>query len=208
MIAREGDTSLAQDWYDTHAEHFAQRTMGNDMREIYDRFLAHLPSGAHILDAGCGPGRDAKAFIDRGYRVSAIDASAAMVRMCTEHAGIPARQMRFQDVTYHNEFDGIWACASLLHAAREELPGILRQLSRALKPGGIFYMSFQLGEGDRVEPDGRRFTNFTPDALKSVLARSGQLKIIEMWDVKLGDGERRKRWLHALARRDDNRTIP
>ena len=198
---------MTHDWYDTHTEHFVQRTLGNDMSDVYRRFLAHLSPGAHILDAGCGPGRDAKAFRDRGYQVTAFDASAAMVRHCTKHAGIPARLMRFQDAEFEQEFDGIWACASLLHVIRDELPWVIRRLSQSLKPGGIFYMSFQFGDADRVEPDGRQFTNFTPESLSRLLNDAGHLELIELWDVNLGDGERRKRWLHALARRD-NRATP
>jgi SAM-dependent methyltransferase len=193
---------LTQDWYDAHAEHFTQRTMGNDMSDVYRRFLSHLPSKAHILDAGCGPGRDARAFVDRGFRVTAFDASIAMVERCARHASVPVHHLRFEDVSFENEFDSVWACASLLHVPRGQLPEVLSRVTRALKAGGIFYMSFQVGEDDRKEPDGRLFTNFTQQSLRHLLDESGQLAVIEMWEVELdGAGGQRKRWLHALSRK-------
>jgi SAM-dependent methyltransferase len=190
------------EWYDTHADHFVQRTLGNDMSDIYRRFLKLLPAGAHILDAGCGPGRDARAFRDRGFRVTAFDASAAMVERCGKHAGVPVHHLRFEDVSFENEFDAVWACASLLHVSRADLPHVLDRLARALKDGGVFYMSFQVGEDDRREADGRLFTNFTQPSLRRVLDQIGTLEIIEMWEVELdGAGGQRKRWLHLLARK-------
>src|SRR4051794_16741323 len=171
------------DWYDANAEHFAQRTLGNDMSDVYRPFLELLPAGGHILDAGCGPGRDAKSFCERGFRVTAFDASAAMVALCTRHASIPALHLQFDAVNFEAIFDGVWACASLLHVPREALPDTIRQLARALKPGGIFYMSFQSGEGERVEPDGRLFTNFSPAALRQMIDGIDDLDAIDLWEV-------------------------
>jgi 2-polyprenyl-3-methyl-5-hydroxy-6-metoxy-1,4-benzoquinol methylase len=73
--------------------------------------------GGRILDAGCGPGRDALAFAERGYELIAFDASTAMVRVARERVGsrIVVHLMRFEDLNGQSEFDGIWACASLLH---------------------------------------------------------------------------------------------
>src|SRR3954447_20899945 len=188
------------DWYDANAEHFAQRTLANDMSDVYRPFLELLPAGGHILDAGCGPGRDAKAFCERGFHVTAFDASPAMVALCTRHASIPALQLRFHDVNFEAEFDGVWACASLLHVPRAELPETIRRLARALKAGGIFYMSFQSGEGERVEPDGRLFTNFTLVALRQMIDGIGGLDAIHIWEMDVEGATQRKRWLHALAR--------
>lgn len=193
---------MSVEWYDRHADHFVQRTLGNDMSDVYRRFLSLLPIGAHILDAGCGPGRDAKAFRDRGFLVTAFDASAAMIERCAKHAGVSVHQLRFEDVTFANEFDAVWACAALLHVPRAELPQALDRLTGALRDGGVFYMSFQMGDDDRREPDGRLFTNFTQPSLRRLLDHVGQLAVIEMWEVELDSaGGQRKRWLHALTRR-------
>jgi 2-polyprenyl-3-methyl-5-hydroxy-6-metoxy-1,4-benzoquinol methylase len=86
------------------------------MSPVYGRFLRHVPASGRILDAGCGVGRDALAFAEHGF-VMGFDASAEMVRMARERVGDLAeiRQMRSEEVAWREEFDGVWACASLLH---------------------------------------------------------------------------------------------
>ena len=78
-----------------------------------------LPEKALILDFGCGSGRDAKYFLKRGYRVEAADGSIKMCRAAEELAGIPVRQMRFQELREEKKYDGIWACASVLHLSKD-----------------------------------------------------------------------------------------
>ncbi len=52
-------------WYDDNAEGFAERTRTLDLSHLYDKFLAHVTPNGAILDAGCGSGRDSKAFLER-----------------------------------------------------------------------------------------------------------------------------------------------
>lgn len=107
-----------QAYYRDHAQAFFKRTAHENVEELYSRFLPLLPTGAHIFDAGCGSGRDTKAFAERGYQVTAMDASAEMAALAEEFSGQPVRVMRFQAVDYVEAFDGIWTCASLLHVHR------------------------------------------------------------------------------------------
>ena len=92
------------------------------------KFLIHVPAGGDILDAGCGSGRDALAFHRAGYRVTAFDASPEMCRMARQYTDLPVIQMTFQEMTWRSAFDGIWACASLLHVPQVELPDVLGTL--------------------------------------------------------------------------------
>lgn len=62
-------------YYDRHAVTFFGLTANVDMTALHERFLSHIPPGGYVLDAGCGSGRDAKAFLVSGYRVAAFDAS-------------------------------------------------------------------------------------------------------------------------------------
>jgi len=138
-------------YYTQHAEAYAHTTRTVDMAPLYARFLPHVPAGGLILDAGCGSGRDALAFLQQGYAVEAFDASPELAQLASQHAGIPVKVMRFQDVDDTARFDAIWACASLLHVPQAELPQVLGQLWHSLKPGGVFYLSFKLGEGERSQ---------------------------------------------------------
>src|SRR6516164_3275264 len=85
-------------YYDTHAEKYIRDTIGIDMEWFYEPFLALVPAGGHILDVGCGSGRDTLAFLGRGFRVTAIDASAVMARLASERLGQAVAVLRVQDL--------------------------------------------------------------------------------------------------------------
>lgn len=197
----EGQYLMSVEFYDQNARSFFSQTVAADMSEAQNRFLHYVPRGGRILDAGCGSGRDAKAFAERGYEVEAFDASAEMVRMSSEHTGLPVQQMTFEQVHWDKHFDGIWASASLLHVPRSDLTHIIAKLRQALKRDGILYLSFKYGTDER-EKDGRRFTDMDEEALQTELRQAGDLDLIEIWtseDVR--PGRTGERWLSALSRR-------
>ena len=104
-------------YYDLNAERFEADTGELDLSELYARFIKRMEPRGRVLDVGCGVGRDALAFAKRGYSVVAFDGSAEMVRLARERiAGLAeVLQMRFDEMPWREEFDGVWACASLLH---------------------------------------------------------------------------------------------
>lgn len=82
-------------YYEQFAAEFFGSTVGVDMAGIHQRFLSQLTPGAHVLDAGCGSGRDAKAFAEAGFQVTAFDASAALARLASTHCGFEVAVRRF-----------------------------------------------------------------------------------------------------------------
>ena len=190
---------MFEDYYNKHTADYIDATIGLDMSKFYDRFLKHLPQGGSILDLGCGPGRDAKAFLDRGYDVSAVDGSIEMVRYAKAHTGLPVLHKQFEDLNFDRTFDGIFACASLLHVKKQDLPDLLTKLHGALNPGGVLYMSFKHGdfEGER---NGRYFTDLTEAGLAALLAQVPFIAI-DTWrtsDIRPGRGS--EEWLNAVVR--------
>lgn len=103
------------------------------------------------MDAGCGSGRDTKVFLRRGYVVTAMDASAEMARLASAYTGLQIHHLRFEKMEFTSAFDAIWASASLLHEPRVSLQTVLERVIAALQPGGICYISFKLGDGERTE---------------------------------------------------------
>ena len=146
------------DYYNKHAEEFTASTFEVDMESLYQPFLAELPEGARILDVGCGSGRDTLAFKKKGYQVDSIDYSKELVKKASRLTGIPIKLKSFYEVDDYEAYDGIWACASLLHCERSRLAEVIGKLISALKPGGMLYMSFKYGTTER-ENDGRIFTD-------------------------------------------------
>lgn len=189
-----------RDFYNENASSFFEGTVGEDMSENYKAFLERLPQDAHILDAGCGSGRDSLAFKEMGYQVTAIDASEELCKLAAEYIRQEVRNIRFEELDYENAFDGIWACASLLHVPSVELPQVIEKLAKASKEDGVMYASFKYGdfEGER---NGRYFYDLTEEKAEELFTVGG-LKVVKMWitgDVREGRGD--EKWLNLIADR-------
>lgn len=199
---REASNPTIQ-YYEEHAEEFTSNTLNADMSSIRSRFLTYLPTGCRILDFGCGTGRDSKAFQELGYDVTAIDGSEALCGIAQSLTGLPVRCLDFRDYTLEEGevYEGIWACASLLHLKKDELLPVMKELSQALTPGGAFYVSFKYGtfEGER---NGRHFTDFTIEEFREFIKSIPELSVAEYWvtgDVRPGRGD--ERWLNIVLQR-------
>jgi SAM-dependent methyltransferase len=194
-------SDLTVSYYDTQAARYAGETLRLDVTGLYEPFLALVPPGGHILDAGCGSGRDSLDFLRRGYQVTAFDASEEMARLAGQVTGLPVTVLRFQDVAYDGVFDGIWACASLLHVPRGEIGDVFTRLTRALRPGGVWYMSFKVGNEEGVR-DGRFFNDYTVPFLRQLIGEQLLLTVIDTWQTgDLGPRQRGTLWTNAVVRR-------
>ncbi|UUS60121.1 MULTISPECIES: bifunctional 2-polyprenyl-6-hydroxyphenol methylase/3-demethylubiquinol 3-O-methyltransferase UbiG [unclassified Acinetobacter] len=185
------------DYYNKHAEEFIALTFDVDMESLYQPFLAELPEGARILDVGCGSGRDTLAFKDKGYQVEAIDYSAELVKKAKELTGIEVRQQSFYELNESEKYDGIWACASLLHCDRDFLPEVMGHIFKALKPNGVCYMSFKYGKTDR-EKDGRSFTDLNEQQAQELLKQIDQALLLQQWITIDKRPDRDEEWLNVL----------
>lgn len=189
-------------YYNKNAQAFFDRTINADQQEVYEKFLSRMPEKGGILDAGCGVGRDSKFFQRKGYDVVAFDGSIEMVRLASDQLGKPALHLLFQDVDFQNEFDGVWANASLLHVPYENLRGIIQSFHAALLPSGILYASFKYGSFMR-QADDRTFYDMNEDNIQPYL--EGLFHPLEIWKspdtrstVALSPD---KSWLHCIAKR-------
>ena len=187
-------------YYNQNATTFFTNTISVDMSVLHDRFLSAVSAGGNVLDAGCGSGRDSKVFLDRGYRVTAFDASHELARLAEEHTGIQVQVRSFIDIKEQACYDGIWACASLLHVEKAELPAALACLWNALKPGGVFYLSFKIGTGERVQ-DGRHFTDVEEQQLRTWFTALPEVDTMACWQSIDQRPGRTEQWLNALVRR-------
>jgi len=191
------------DYYNQNGKAFFESTVSIDMVSLYAAFLPLLPQNGHILDVGCGSGRDSKAFLGQGYHVTAIDPSPKMVELASEYIGEPVLQQDVQTLTYTEAFDGIWACASLLHVPEASLPEVFQMLAQALKPDGILYVSFKLGTTERMQ-NGRYFTDLTVERLQDCVRLIPELRIQTTWITADLRTDRDERWINAILKK----TIP
>lgn len=188
-------------YYQNHAQDFFDGTVNVNMTPLYEAFTRQLAPGARVLDAGCGSGRDAKAFHEMGYQVDAIDASSAMVGLARQHTGLPVQLMSFSEIDGKAQYDGIWCCASLLHVPSSELPAVMQKLADALKPGGVWYVSFKYGNGERVQGE-RRFTDLDEEGLRELLAVVSGVEIGSLWATQDNRPDRDETWLNGVLRKN------
>ncbi len=189
------------DYYNQNAQAFFADTAHLDMTALYQMFERRLPPHPHILDAGCGSGRDTRYFLSRGYQVTAVDASAEMVKLAAALTGHPILQRTFLELDYVDTFDGIWASASLLHVPRSQITAVLARLSQALKPGGVFYLSFKYGPNESVH-HGRLFSDYTEASFSDLLASQPELSLAEILiseDVR--PGRAAEKWLNVILKK-------
>ena len=190
------------DWYRENTEAFIARTADVDMTAHYRAFLDKVVPGGQILDLGCGAGKASLYFTQQGYRVLAVDGCRELCDYTRGRVGCPVRCMRFEELDYEDAFDGIWACASLLHVRMAELPGVLRLVRRALKKDGVFYASFKYGETER-EHNGRFFSDFTEDSLRALLDEAGGFRVLCLWSTFDARPDRAdERWVNVLCGRE------
>ena len=188
------------EYYNNNAEEFVSGTINADMSYCRDRFLKYIPKSGLILDAGCGSGRDTIVFLSEGYYVNAFDASPEICRIASEKTGINVQCMRFEDLSGEKKYDGIWACASLLHEERGNLQSVMQKLTRLLKNDGVLYASFKYGATDRIK-NGRYFCDMTEVSLTELVQSTG-LKVLELYnttDVRPSRDE--EKWINVIARK-------
>ena len=69
------------EYYNQAAQDYTADTINADVSKLYPFFLTHLPLNAYIMDLGCGPGRDSKYFLEKGYRILSVDGSEEFCKL-------------------------------------------------------------------------------------------------------------------------------
>lgn len=192
---------MSIEYYDKNARDYYEATVNADMSDACDRFLNYVIQGGRILDAGCGSGRDSLYFIRRGYDVVSIDGSQEMVEFSSRLTGQKTLQMKFEEIDFRNEFDGVWACASLLHVPKSEIQNALSKLVLSLKARGILYVSFKYGNHEILR-DQRLFNSYDEDGLKELLQSAPELELISIWETKdVRPGREDEFWINCICRK-------
>lgn len=195
---------MSFNYYNQNSRQFFTDTFALDMSNIYTRFLQRLPLGCNILDVGCGSGRDALYFHCNGYNVDAFDASREMVKLASLATGLSIKHSTFQNFNTVHSFDGIWACASLLHLPKKEHAKIISKYYGMLTSGGTFYMSFKYGTED-YDKNERHFSCHDETSISDLLGKA--LTKFET-DVWVTDDVRKDRpsesWLNILLFKNGN----
>lgn len=186
-------------YYDVNAKEYIENTINCDMSFHYQKFLKYLPKTGKILDVGFGSGRDMIYFKSLGYDVEGIDTSIEFVKNMKEK-GFNVRLESACELNSKCEFDGIWACASLLHIKRDELEEVIIKCMNALKDNGILYCSFKYGDRE-IEKDGRYF-NYINDKIINDSIIKNNFHIVELYKTNDVRTDRNNEiWINLIAKR-------
>ena len=197
----QGTTQETTQTYDAIAPDFAAKFWQTDLSAELDRFCAYLRPSARIVDVGCGPGRDLLSLNQRGFWAVGLDRSAGMLRHALAR-GIgrlvqaDVRALPFADHT----LDGAWACASLLHLPKAELPAALAEMRRAMGHGHVCLILKQgQGESWRNDDQGRSrfFAYYHPAEVELALERAGFR--VMLCEVEPDRGRPDLNWVNAIG---------
>ncbi len=193
--------SKTLNYYEDKTQEFIESTVNVDFQETQDKFLKLLAPQTHILDFGCGSGRDTKYFLEQGFQVTAIDGSAELCKFASALTGIEVKQMFFQELSEFETYDGIWACSSILHLPYAELQDVFLKMVKATKNDGVIYTSFKYGdfEGYRHE---RYFTDMTEAKFAEFVKDFPEIETEELWvtgDVR--PSRSAEKWLNLILRK-------
>jgi len=188
-------------FYQLNGDSYIKKTMHLDMEEIRARFISLIPAYGHILDLGCGSGRDSRAFLAHGFKITATDASAKIAAITGKFLGQQVRIEKAQKLCAREKYDGIWASASLLHIPVSEIESTFNAISTALKPEGIWYMSFKKGAGERWDEHGRFFSDYSIQTLRRLLNKSDRVEIVDIYEKTAAGSYGDECWLNVFLKK-------
>jgi mutator protein MutT len=191
-----------QTFYAREAVTYAAEAELIEAKHLYPAFTENLPTDAHILDLGCGSGRDSAYFIQQGYQLTALDMSRELAAIAEKKIAQPVIVKSFTEVDAVDAYDGIWANSSLLHATGGQIRETLRRLISALKRDGIIFMSFKHGENESIDARGRFFSNYTKSTLTALLQEPTGISVTRVWEHTGKLRGQDQRWVNALVTKD------
>jgi SAM-dependent methyltransferase len=195
---------LTLESYSERAEDFWRGTRDHDVSQNIDALLSHIEGAPplRILDFGCGPGRDLKAFSERGHAAIGLDGAASFAQMARDYSGCEVWQQNFLALDLpEGFFDGVFANATLFHIPKQELPRVLSELHACLKSGGVFFSSNPRGNNEEGWSRGRYGVYHDLDAWRRYVSVAGFTEITHYYRPA-GLPREQQPWLASLWRRE------
>lgn len=201
---------LTRQYYELYADEYFNATHDVQLTHLWDAITRELPPQALILDLGCGSGRDLRYFSQKNFRVVGLDYSYGLLKLAKDFSHQPVVLGDISRLPFEESvFNAVWSVGSLLHIPRSELPSVLSQIHKSLKPNGQFLASIKKGEGDIVDTLGRRNVFYQRHEWAHLMEDAGfQIsvleEIVESRQIQIGD-ERIITWIMCLARSTDKK---
>lgn len=188
--------------YDEHAVEYADESnkrgaRTDDVNRICTLVKVENPL---IVELGCANGRDAAVFLKRSVRYLGMDGSEQLIAIARQT--VPGGQFvvaDYEDFEFPESVDAVIAFASLLHADRKTMKGILSRAAAALNHRGIIYLSMQFGEyKEELRDDNmgiRNFYYYTPELIEELAPDDFQREYLSIEQL------RSKKWFELVLRK-------
>lgn len=188
-------------FYSNNSENYFKATKGVNLTHLYSDFLNNVRKGGQVLDLGCGSGRDSLYFKNLAYKVTAVDGCKELCDLASKYLGFEVINENFENLSLQEEsFNGIWACASLLHVKRCDIKNVLNNLVKGLKENGVFYMSFKYGNKEFVDEKERYFNCYDEESFKNLIEDIEDLEILKLYKTEDAMQNRENLvWLNVLC---------
>jgi SAM-dependent methyltransferase len=196
-------SALTLKHYDERAEDFWEGTRDHDVSQNVAALLRYIEGEPPftILDLGCGPGRDLKAFADLGHIAVGVEGAPRFAVMARAHSGCDVWQQDFLKLDLpENRFDGVFANAALFHVPSQELPRVLLDLRATLKPGGVLFSSNPHGPNEEGWNRGRYGAYHDIEKWRRYLSAAGFVELTHYYRPA-GVPRERQPWLASVWRR-------
>ncbi|MBI6818436.1 class I SAM-dependent methyltransferase [Pseudomonas syringae] len=187
------------EFYNKNSERYDQSTFNLKLETPWLEFTSRLRPNARILDVGCGSGRDMRHFIDLGYYVEGLEPSREMAKLARSRTGAIIHEISAEQIDFNNQFDGVWACASLLHIDRSSMEHTFNSIMETLKQSGVFYFSLKPGGGTIRKEDGRLFANYTKSEIEELVSARPDINSFVSWESLDALHSRNTTWLNFIV---------
>jgi SAM-dependent methyltransferase len=189
--------------YDGQAAAFWEGTRTHDVTQNRAALLRHIEGTPpfRLLDFGCGPGRDLRAFTELGHAAVGLEGAPHFVEMARAYSGCEVWQQDFMALDLPAaEFDGVFANASLFHVPSQVLPTVLQQLKHTLKPGGVLFASNPRGHNEEGWSGGRYGCYHDWESWRAYLLAAGFIEL-EHYYRPPGLPREQQPWLASVWRK-------
>lgn len=189
------------DFYNERARVYYDNTVELDMSEALDEFISLLPENCPVLDLGCGSGRDSLYLIEDGFDVTAMDGSVELCGLAEIHIGQDVLCMQYEDMQFESVFDGVWACASLVHIPKNEIDNILYKIIKSLRPNGILYMSLKYGDYSGIK-DGIYYSEYRSKEIRNIMNGYKNLELLKIYKTNdIREQRKDEQWINVYIKK-------